>query len=379
MIKKTFQTLRYSRRCSIYVLAAMTALTLPPAVNARETAAKKVNVGDLLFFNGDRAAAKSAYTRAVQLDPNCFDAHMRLLNLDLQDGNLDASIDECHEILHIKPNQKEALLALGNLLRTKGELDEAVKVFEQALESGANPAMTQHALGLTLLQKADLQGAEEHVAQAVKLQKIFPEAQLSLGVIKYKLGDKDGAIACLEDAIKQKHGVFPEARNVIGDIYCNSGAWDKGLEQYQAATKDDPKSAQAWASIGNAQIKLSNFTAAREALKKAQALNPDDKNLFYGMGVCLEKTGDISQALSQFQKGLMLEQDPLMRAQIKLHMSQLGTTNNLDLGSGGSAADSFVRRAAEQDPFGVTFSDMIKLKPPGEKKKIARSKKGEDE
>ncbi len=337
---------------------------LSPAAQAKDSAAHKMDLGDLMFFNGNTEGAIRAYRRSIEIDPNFLDGHLRLLNMYVQKNDIQAAIDECNAILQIKPNHRDTLLALGNLLRLENDLDGASRAFQRAIDSGANPAMAHHALGLTLLQKGDFDGAHQHVEEAMKHQKKFPEAHLTMGVIKFKKGDKTGCMDHFDEAIRQRP-VNPEAHNAKGDILAADGKWKEAVEEYKKAVKDEPKYAQAWASIGNAEFQLGDMEAARDAYNKARALSPKDKNIVYGLALALEKSGKISEALTEFGNGLSLEDDPNMRAQISMHMQQLGGGAGAGFNIGGiGTGQSLMQGAAGQNPFGVSFGDMIKLKPP---------------
>lgn len=294
----------------------------------------------------------------------------------VQKNDYQSAIAECNAILQIKPAHKDTLLALGNLLRMQNDLDGAKSAFEKAIDAGANSAMSHHALGLTLLQKGDLDGAHAHVEEAIKHQKKFPEAHLTMGVIKFKKGQKDECMQHFDEAIRQKDK-NPEAHNAKGDILAADGKWKEALAEYKKAVEEEPKYAQAWASIGNAYFQLGEMSPAREAYAKARAINPNDKNIVYGLALALEKSGNISEALTEFQNGLMMEDDPTMKAQISLHVQQLGGTgiSGFNMGGIGPGAQ-LMQGAAGQNPFGVSFGDMIKLKAPPSETKGKKEKGG---
>lgn len=348
-----------------YLLAiAVTALVLPSAACARESVTTKLNLGDLHFFNGNIEAALASYQKAIELDPDCTECHLRLLNIYVQNGDYQEAIEQGREILRLKPAHKDALLAVGNLLRLKDDLDGAVKMFERAIEAGANPAsMAHHALGLALLQKGDLNGSEEHVAEALKHQKKFPEAHLTMGVLQFKKGNKEECLEQLDKSIEEKEK-NPEAHQAKGDVLSALGRWKDALSEYTKAVIDSPKLAIGWLSIGNAQIQAGDYSAAKQAFIKARKLSPSDKNAHYGLALSMEKTGDTSGAIAEFQKGLMIDDDPMMKAQVAMHIRQIGSLGTSTFNLGESSASGLVKDAAIQNPFGVSFAEMIKLNNP---------------
>src|SRR5262245_46832033 len=84
--------------------------------------AHKMEMAQMLFFNGDINGAIRAFEFAATLNPKAFEPHLNLLNLYLQKGGDDAmekACHECDEVLKRKPNQKDTHLIYGNLLRTQ--------------------------------------------------------------------------------------------------------------------------------------------------------------------------------------------------------------------------------------------------------------------
>jgi tetratricopeptide (TPR) repeat protein len=372
-----------SRKVAVMgVITALTALlAVPMASEAKPTAASKMQLGELLFFNGNIDGAINAFRYALTLNPKLWEAHLNLVNMYIQKSDFPNAIEECKEVLKVKPTHKDVHLIMGNLLRAQGDLDGAVASLNKALECGANVPMGENALGLTHLQRAGdekkseaekkeaMAMAQEHIGNALKKQPKFPDAHLTMGVVQFKKGAKEEALKEMDIAIKQK-GKYPEARNAKGDMLASDNKWKEALVEYQKAVEEEPKYAQAWASIGNAQLQLGDVAAAKEAYAKAKAINPSDKNVIYGLALMLEKSGRIDDALAEFQSGLMLENDPQMAANIKLHMDQLRGHGSFNIGGIGLyGGNALIKDAATQNPFGASFADMIKIKSPGGKEK----------
>ena len=348
------------------LVALVVACAVPESVSAKPSAGDKMQLGELMFFNGNIDGAINAFRQALVLDPKLWTAHLNLVNMYIQKQDFPTAIEECREVLKIKPGNRDVHLILGNLLRAQNDLDGAAEHLKAAIDNGASPAMAHNALGLTLLQKGDFNGAEEHITAALDKQKKFPDAHLTLGVVKFKKNDKEGALKEFDMAVQQKGGKYPEAHNAKGDILAAGGSWKEALVEYQKAAEEDPKYAQAHANVANAYFQLNDLDKAREAYLKARELNPQDKNILYGLALMYEKTDRIPEALAEFQNAVMLETDPEMSAKINLHMQQLRTQGGMQfsLGGLGSSAPTMPGLYQNINPFGTSFSDMIKIKPP---------------
>lgn len=63
----------------------------------------------------------------------------------------------------------------------------------------------------------------------------------------------------------------------IGNYYLKKGSHKAAAKRYEEAVKWDPNSAEGWYKLGEAQGKLGNAKAQREAWSKYLELEPDGK------------------------------------------------------------------------------------------------------
>lgn len=299
---------------------------------AKGSAQSKMDLAELMFFNGNIDGAIRAYRQALAMQPDLVQAHMGLLSLYIQKQDFPKAIEECHEVIRLKPSTKDVHLILGNLLRAQNDLDGSIEALTKAADSGSDPGQVHSALGTAHLQKGNLEKAEEHLSHAVeKSPKGSADAHLLLGVVKFKKGNKTDAIQHIDKSIKMK-AKNPEAHNAKGDMLAADGKWKEALEEYELAVKDEPKFALAHASMGNAHLQMGNNDKAMEHFRKARDLNPTDKNVLYALPILLEKAGKVQEALAEFENSLMLETDAQMASQIRMHMDQLRGQSGLSPG-----------------------------------------------
>lgn len=360
---------------TLTVASALSYTLLPAMAASKPTYAHKMEIGQLLYFNGDIDRAINAFKAAGELNPKAFEPHLNLVNLYIQKGSpdgIDRAAEECKEVLQRKPANREVHLILGNILRTqagtitdpeaaKAKLAEAMKEVAQAEELGAPEAMCENTIGLCKLQMGDNEGALQHIDAAIKKQNNFPDAHLIRGVLLFKAATApkpdakppaegaappaldvkspemkkklDEVFEALDTAITQKNGVNAEAVNTKADILFALGRFDEALEAYKKAAAQETRYAQAWAGLGNCAAQLANtapedkkhehISAAKDAYAKAKKLKPTDKNIIYGLAVMLEKQGQIQEAIEEFNEGLQLETDTNMHNQIQNHVNQL--------------------------------------------------------
>lgn len=356
---------------SVFVL---TALGGPAFAAAKPTYDKKMQLGQLLYFNGNVDQAIKAFHTAATLKPTAFEPHLNLVNIYVQKGEIQEAVDECHEVLKIKEGHKDVHLILGNLLRSlassesdpekqKKLLEDAVASVEKAASLHADPALIHNTLGIIRVQQGDHDKAMKHMEDALAIKQALPDAHLVKGVLHFKKGEKEKALQHLDLAIKHKGNKNAEARTTKADILFTMNKHDDAMTEYKKASEDDPRHQAAWAGQGNILIQRKEFEKAKDCLDKAVAIKAD-KNSLYSLAVCKEKMGDMQGAIADFESGMMTDTDPTMKAQIRLHVQQL-QNGQLFKGVGqiGDSVPGMGPNSNLNNPnfFGSSFKDMIKI------------------
>lgn len=338
----------------------LTAAPLPSDAATKPTYANRMKLAESMYFNGNLEGAIRAFQTACELNPKAFEPHLGLVNLHVNNADIPAAIAECHVCLQMKPDHRDVHLILGNLLRAEAgnETDEekqkkmmvdAEETIGKAIKLGANEAMCENTLGLIALQLKQHDKALKHIDAAIKAQPSMADAHLVRGVLLFRqitapaqaAGTKidltkaefkaplEEVMKELETAIKLKPK-NADAKNTRGDILMGMGKSDEAFKSYNEALEDDPNYFQAWVALGNHHANKNEFDKARKAFQTAHEITPTDRNAMYGLALMHEKAGEITEAIMQFEEALMGETDPVMKASIKMHVSQLrGTGGSL--------------------------------------------------
>jgi Flp pilus assembly protein TadD len=87
--------------------------------------------GRVLLHNEDAAGAKEAFHRALQVDPNDFQANIHLGSLLRSEGDLSGATPYVERALQLRPSSPEANFQQAALCASTGRLAEARKMFEE--------------------------------------------------------------------------------------------------------------------------------------------------------------------------------------------------------------------------------------------------------
>lgn len=122
---------------------------------------------------------------------------------------------------------------------------------------------------------------EEAQRLAVAFLAANPEqaaAQVLLGVVRARLGDREGALACFGEATILAPGSH-DGWFYRGMLAVQMNRADEARECLRRATILNPRSAEAWSALGDLAFRKENWAEANTAFARAAALAPDDLRL----------------------------------------------------------------------------------------------------
>ncbi len=87
---------------------------------------------------GDFKLAEEFYLKAIELNPEFFQAHYNLGNINKNSGKLNEAVNFFQKSIEIKSDFINGYYNLGNTLKLLGKLEEAEKSFDKVLELNPN-------------------------------------------------------------------------------------------------------------------------------------------------------------------------------------------------------------------------------------------------
>jgi len=114
--------------------------------------------------------ARTAYERAIELNPHLTDAHVNLGRLLHEDGAPAAAEEHYRRALAVDPEHETAVFNLGVALEDLGRLRDAREAYERALELDPDNADAHYNLAGILERRGDKPGALRHLKIYRKLK-----------------------------------------------------------------------------------------------------------------------------------------------------------------------------------------------------------------
>jgi Flp pilus assembly protein TadD len=211
--------------------------------------------------------------------------------------------------LVLEPSSDVAALERARTLLALGRGRDAYDALDRLAGLYPKDAEVRGAFGVCLLASGDLTGARRELGQSVALDPKTPERHVTLGTALFLLGERKSAESSLRAALHLAplHG---PAHGALGALLLVEGRVAEGKAHLERAQKLMPKSAailtnlsyadylegrlvdserrardalaqdeafpSAWLNLGLALAAQKKFTEAREAIRRAEALNPGD-------------------------------------------------------------------------------------------------------
>jgi Flp pilus assembly protein TadD/peroxiredoxin len=173
------------------------------AVQANPGAATLYRLGTLLAKSGETARARTAFERALALQPDLAEASNDLGALLAQDGDLGGAIGRFRAALAATPDYPDALNNLGYALLLTGHDAEARGLYEKALALQPDFPEALNNLGMLLGRAGEMDRAERYFREALSRRADYGEAANNLALVLVSRGQADAAVSVLDEFLKR--------------------------------------------------------------------------------------------------------------------------------------------------------------------------------
>jgi tetratricopeptide (TPR) repeat protein len=267
---------------------------------AEITALSHVQRGRELRGRGQLTEAEAAYRAALDVSPQCQDAH------------------NC----------------LGILLCVIGRTDDAEAAFREAIRLGADMPETHNNLGVLLWQRGLLEQAETSYREAIRRRSEYPEAHNNLGIVLTNRHLWDEAEASYRQALRLQPA-YAEARNRLAHLLWERGRLGEAELVFRDLVRLQPHDAEVHNDLGGLLRERGRLTEAEAALDNALRLRPNYPEAYNNLGTLLRERGELIKAEAALRDALRLqptfpeayynlalvirEQDQLNQAEVSFH------------------------------------------------------------
>ena len=218
-----------------------------------------VRLGAVYRAEGEFAAARQAYDRALALDPEHAPVLNNLGNLQRDGGDWQGAEASYRRALAQLPNYPEALINLATLLVDRGRFDEAMPLFERALAIAGPRVEIYNNMAKAHLQRGEFALAETALRRGLALGEERPGLYFNLGGALEGQGRVQRATGAYARAL-HLDSTYARAHYNLALLHEGAGARREAVAAYRAFLRHwrgDPRFAEHAAArlrvLGEAQ------------------------------------------------------------------------------------------------------------------------------
>jgi len=211
-----------------------------------------------------------------------IDGYLAVARKDLDENRVKSSIKELVKIEKLDPENLEAQYLLGIALAKTGEYGEAVPHLERVVHSEYGYLHVQQAcmlLGVIAVRREVWEDAEQYFLRVLRFNFNNDAACSALGHVYFVRGEIEKSLQMLQQALKLNPDNH-NARNSLAYVYCEGGGdLDRALMEAMKASKAEPRNYAFLDTMGWIYYKKGKETLARETLKRALELAPENEEI----------------------------------------------------------------------------------------------------
>ena len=243
--------------------------------------------------------------------------------------------------------------------RTGDNIPKAIEFYEQAIARDPNYALAYADLAnayvllpyYTGARRSDsLAKAKEAALKALQLDPNIAEAHVALGKLNFFNMDLAGSLREYQRAIELKPNYATAHQWFGNDSLVSLGRFDEAIAEGKRAVELDPLSPIINADLGITLYLARRYDDAIEQLRKTLVIDPTFFYAHYNLGVALQLKGDLSAAISEYEKAKQLSDDSFAMALLGAAKGLAGDKNaaeqalkNLDQTAQDQEADEYSR------------------------------------
>ena len=228
--------------------------------------------------------------------------------LQEQEGNYSQALNYILKAIQYSPDDAVLNIKLAGIYTNLGRYKEASDAYKKAILLRPQDGFLYISLANLYMLQYDYKNALDCYQKASSLIGEYKYNLINIANAKSLLGDSKGAISAYEEFL----GSYPnnlEAQVGIANIYLDEKKYDKSIEYFALALRQNPGDFRDYPNYGLALLRNNDYEKAEIAFKSAITLNKNDAMSFANLAISQMKQGKNNDAILSFKKALELDGD----------------------------------------------------------------------
>jgi tetratricopeptide (TPR) repeat protein len=326
------------------------------AVQFPQSAIVHYNLGMSYLANGDSGTAWKEAQKSADLRKGYIPPRLLVAQMAQAGHNYSAALGAAGEVLAIDPNNLDArLLRAAALVGSKSyrQADSDLKALSKLQPDSKEVGLELAALAAGEKDYTKAEALYRRLYQPGSSDLRPLQGLLELCVLEHH---PEKAQALLEGELKQ----HPDSRPVhmlLASVATQEGKFDIASQQYRWVQAKDPKSPQAYSSLGDLYQLQGATQDALASYEKALELAPGDTKILNSIAILESQSGQAQQAIATLNKQLAL--DPNNAAamnNLAFNLAETGTDLDRALALAEAVARKFPNDPGVIDTLGWVYT-----------------------
>ena len=185
---------------------------------------------------------------------------------------------------------------------------DSFALWQRAAQYAPHFWSTHYNLGLAHLQRKQYEPARAELLEAVRRKQDVPDIYNNLALAQAGLGDTDGAVKSLKQALILDPRMV-EANNNLGTILFERKDYEGARRAFSQTLERDPSSVSTRFNLARTFAAMNDHAAAIREYESLLNARPDDAEARYYLALSYDATGRKQEAAAQLTRALSLERN----------------------------------------------------------------------
>jgi tetratricopeptide (TPR) repeat protein len=248
-------------------------------------------------------------------------AFLELARLQVRAGDAASALASLSKARELAPNSEDVLAAFAQVALAAKRPMPAVLALQPLTRICPTVAQYHYLLGVGLMGVGDMPAADEALREANRLE---PERQLTLLALGLVLNNRkqfgDAREMLTRSVALQPDNI--EAMAALAEAQAGLGEFEPAALHARRVLDRAPANATANLVAGMMMMEQKSYAAARDALQKAIAADPESPKAFYQLSLALARLGDEAGA----RQNVQIYQDKLRAVEERVNALRAGGT-----------------------------------------------------
>lgn len=249
--------------------------------------------------------AVTAYSRSVELDPECAYALVNLSNLYERNGNFDSAMKGFSGVAESKYKDELTVARAANFMVDNLVPLQAVRYVDNFKATLEKTAAGKLAIGKRYIVQGEYERGFAALTQALAMGQSDLGIQFTLGNAYLLAGEFKKAIDVFNELIKY-HPDNLRYYSSLGAAYRNSGSLMESSMILESALKNDPLNTTILIDLAHTYFDLKWFERARQLLQKVIDIDPEIDVAHVNLGVVYWFEGKRDDARKSFERASLV-------------------------------------------------------------------------